>query len=143
MIKRQWPPVLFIIAFVISLAHTSIPHTHPEKSKSNTRDHSHDHSNDVNDKHHHDHSDNHSHSIPENPDETLPVFSHFSNADYVGNPSFHFHAKEKHVLELFEPATLIIEIALVFDRTFLFPKARDLPSGRHLASQSLRAPPFA
>lgn len=137
MIKRQWPSVLFIFAFVISLAHASIPHIHPVPDKKHT--HSHRRSND---KHHHDHSDSHSHNTPGKPDNSPPVFSHFSNADYVGNPCFQFHAKEKHILELLQPNTLIAEISLLFVKTRLFPKARDLPSAMHRSSESLRAPPF-
>ena len=138
--KKKWVSWVIIIAFAVALAHASIPHTHPEKADKHPHDHDH---NDVNHKHHYDHSGNHSHSKPEKSEENLPVFHHFSNADYVGGPSFHFHAKEKHVLELLEPATLIVDIALVFDETQLFPRARDLPSARHRSSQSLRAPPLA
>lgn len=138
MIKRQWPSVIFIIAFVISLAHASIPHSHPALGKHKER-HPHNHSSTS--KHKHDHSDNHSHDTNENSEDSRPVFAHFSNGDYVGNPYFQFHAKENLVFEFLQPASLNAEVALVFEKSHLFPKARDLPSGRHRSSESLRAPP--
>lgn len=139
MIKREWPSVIFIIAFVISLAHASIPHSHPVLEKHKERN-SHHHSSSSNHEHH-DHSDSHSHDTNENSEDSRPVFAHFSNGDYVGNPYFQFHAKDNLVFEFLQPASLNVEVALVFEKSHLFPKARDLPWGRHRSSESLRAPP--
>jgi hypothetical protein len=139
MIKRQWPSVLFIIAFVISLAHASIPHTHPEISKQKVKDqhthgskssHDHDHEHQSTD-HHHDASDS-----------KLPVFTHFSNADYVGNALFKLTLKGKYLIEAIEPEEIRFQIPITFTKPILFPKARDLPSGRHRSVKSLRAPPY-
>jgi hypothetical protein len=144
MIKRQWITVLFSIAFVISLVHSSIPHIHPEKvdhhhhsdnqKHSKTKDH---HGHVQGEKgNHHDESDHQ----PE--DKELPVFSHFSNADFIGNPGFHFSGSEKFAIDLIASCLILVEAPEEFRRSILFPRARDLPSSRYRSSQSLRAPPF-
>ena len=145
MIKRQWPPVLFIIAFAISLAHASIPHSHPDPIEESHR-HSHaaqssnlSHSHDSKSEHH-DHS--HNHSDQDHKGSDRPVFSHFSNADYLGNSFFEFQVKGKHLIELVQPVTVGLNVPFIPEKHFLFPRARDLPSSRHRSSESLRAPPF-
>lgn len=144
MIKRLWTPVLFSIAFVISLVHSSIPHIHPEKV-----DHHHhsDNQNHSKTKDHHDHvqdekGNHHNESNHQSRDNKLPVFSHFSNTDFIGNPGFHFSGSEKVAIEFIASLLILVETPEEFQRSILFPRARDLPSNRYRSSQSLRAPPF-
>lgn len=146
MIKRQWTTLLFSIAFVISLVHSSIPHIHPEKADHNHRLNNQHHSK-TKDHHHHDHvqgekENHHDESDHQSEDKKLPVFSHFSNSDFIGNPAFHFSGSEKFAIEFIGSCLFLVEAPEEFRRSILFPRARDLPSSRYRSSQSLRAPPF-
>ena len=118
----------------MSLVHSSIPHTHPEKKDkpivSSTGINSHDHSG-------HDHD---SHGHDEEP--SLPVFGHFSNADFIGNSQYEFSVKEKFVDVCLDPADISIQLPEDLEKEFFFPRAREHPSSRFGTSQSLRAPPF-
>lgn len=154
MSKRQWLSLLFIVAFVISLAHASIPHIHPELENDSKGDEYDSH--EVTGKHHsgNQHRDNHGkpkssqqkdhhdHKSHHHSTEEKPKFSHFSNADYLGNCTFKFTTKEKFLLDVFEHERLVIDIPIEFQRALLFPRARDIPRDKHRCSQSLRAPPF-
>lgn len=139
MIKRQWPPYLFIIAFVISLAHASIPHDHPELSQHEHRN-GHDHDQKLSNSHDHGDPSAHQHSDPETHD-NLPLFTHFSNAVYLGNAFFKFSPKAKDVIALMEWPVIDIPHLIWFEKPILFPKARDLPLTRYRSVESLRAPP--
>lgn len=137
MIKRQWPPVLFLIAFAISLVHASIPHTHPELSED---EHLHEHHHEPGSTGAHEHLPLPSHDHDDTK-QSKPVFSHFSNGDYVGNAYFHFTAKANHVIDLVAAESVSLCIPVSFEKSAHFHKARDLPSGKHRSITSLRAPP--
>lgn len=137
--KRAWISGFFFIAFALTLAHSSIPHTHPEATKhehhSNQKldDHTHQDS-----QHSHDHSDNkHNES-----DKDSPVFYHFANADFLGGQLFKFKLAGDQVLEVLQPGTFLVQIPTTLRMPLLFPRARDLPSGKPRSAKSLRAPPF-
>ena len=147
MTKRQWPSVFFILAFAISLAHSSIPHSHPEP-KEDKRSHHHDHNkhhghhgskghchHTPNDKsHHHDEGDSEPHQ--------LPVFAHFSNAEYISIPPFKFSCQEKILLEYIAPVPVILHVPVIILHRNDLPRARDLPSDAFFTITSLRAPPL-
>lgn len=137
MIKRTWFAGFFLIAFALALAHNAIPHAHPEAT--NEKQLSHSHPGDSKSRGHQHRSDGHSH---DESDRDLPVFSHFSNADYLGSPVFQFNANEKQLIELLQPQGSLFLVPSALQKPLLFPKARDMPSGRPRSSESLRAPPF-
>lgn len=137
MSKRTWFAGFFFIAFALALAHNAIPHTHPEATKE--KQHSHPHSSDSKSHGHEKHSDGHKHDESER---DLPVFPHFSNADYLGSPVFKINDNEKQVIELLQPQAYLFLVSSALHQPLLFPKARDLPSDRPRSSESLRAPPF-
>lgn len=130
--NRSWFPYLFLIAFAISWAHSAIPHSHPEKKRESTT-----HS----DNHHHDHGSNHEKHGHDN-EPSLPVFTHFSNADFIGNIKYEFAAKEKFLIEPLEPILISYDLPEELTKKILFPRPREHPAGRISASQSLRAPPI-
>ena len=132
--KRSWFSCFFFFAFAVSLVHSSIPHTHPEKKDkpvvSGTDTNSHAHSG-------HDH---HSHGHDE--ESSLPVFAHFSNADFIGNSKYEFSAKEKFVIQDIEPVIISVKQREDLKKEFPFPRPREHPASRSRSSQSLRAPPL-
>lgn len=130
--KRSWFSCFFFLAFAVSLVHTSIPHTHPDKKEKPLAS--------VTDSSGHDHS-RHDHG-GETEEPSLPVFTHFSNTDYVGNALLKFDARAKYLLEIIAPVQVVIKMSLVTIDRLPFPKPRELPPGRHRSSTSLRAPPF-
>ena len=136
--KNQWASILFLIAFALSVAHSSIPHGHPvppHEYKHSTKSHHHNENNDEHTKHGHDNS-NH------NSDHNLPVFSHFSNADYLLNSKYELFVKGKFIIECLEPVKISLQLPEGIDRKVPIPGARELPSSRFRSSQSLRAPPI-
>ena len=140
--KRSWLSCFFFIAFAVSLVHTSIPHTHPEKNDKpevNIDKHAHNDSKHGNKQDHHSH-DHGSHEHEQ--ESSLPVFSHFSNADFIKNLQYEFHAKEKLFVQPLQPVIISVKLAGTLEKKFLFPRPREHPAGRLASSQSLRAPPF-
>jgi hypothetical protein len=138
--KRAWISGFFFIAFALTLAHSSIPHTHPESTKKK-------HVSDVNSDHQkhqesHKHSHNHSDNKHNESNESLPVFYHFANADFLGGQIFKFNLAGDHVLELLEPMTFLLQVPQLLLKPLLFPRARDLPADKPRSTESLRAPPF-
>ena len=131
--KRSWFSCVFFLAFAVSLVHSSIPHTHPEKHDkptASTDTKSHDHSGHNHDSHGHDEGS------------SLPVFTHFSNADFIANSKYEFAAKEKFVIQAIEPAIISVKQPEDVKKEFPFPRPREHPASRSGSSQSLRAPPF-
>lgn len=131
--KRSWFSCFFFFAFAVSLVHISIPHTHPEKKDKpivSTDNNSPDHSG-------HDH-DSHGHDE----ESSLPVFAHFSNADFIGNSKYEFTAKGKLVIQAIEAAIISVKQPEDLKKEFPFPRPREHPVSRLRSSQSLRAPPF-
>jgi hypothetical protein len=137
MIKRQWPSFLVIIAFLVSMAHASIPHDHPTIAQ---HWHDDDHHNNSASSNGHDHHASHQHNDSES-QRKLPVFTHFSNTDYLGNAFFKFSPKAKDLIALMEWPVIDIPHLIWFEKPILFPKARDLPLTRYRSVESLRAPP--
>ena len=132
--KRSWFSCFFFFSFAVSLVHSSIPHTHPEKKDkptvSSTNINSQDHSGHDHDSHEHD------------DEPSLPVFSHFSNADFIGNSKYEFSAKEKLAIQAIEPVIISVKQPEDLKKEFPFPRPREHPASRFRSSQSLRAPPF-
>lgn len=127
--KRSWFSCFFFFAFAVSLVHSSIPHTHPEKKDkpivSDTDINSHDH-------------DSHGHDG----EPSLPVYAHFSNADFIGNSNYEFSAEEKFVIQAIEPVIISVKQREDLKKEFPFPRPREHPASRSRSSQSLRGPPF-
>lgn len=146
--KRSWFSGLFLIAFAVSLVHTSIPHTHPEKNDKpevNAGSHQHNHGEHNHNSHDHDKHDHNSNDHGSHEHEqksTLPVFSHFSNADFVKSSRYEFHAKETLFIQHLQPVILSVKLVDTLEKKFLFPRAREHPASRLASSQSFRAPPF-
>ncbi|MEO7989288.1 MAG: hypothetical protein ABI663_07085 [Chryseolinea sp.] len=134
MLRSQWISYLFNIAFAMSLAHAILPHSHPkEKSK----DHKH-----ATSHHHRDHKDAHSHSHDSKP--SLPVFTHFSNADFIGSVKYTYHIKSLNVvMEYEQPVILSFALSFVTHQPSPIPHARDLPNKSLLSIRLLRAPPYS
>lgn len=130
--KRSWFSCVYVLAFAVSLAHNSIPHAHPEKTYSHAvlTGHRHDHHS-----HEHDAKGDHHES-------SLPVFSHFSNADYIGNPKYEFTAKSHSLIQALNPVGVSFNLPDDSEEQVLFPRPREHPPNRVGSSQSLRAPPF-
>jgi hypothetical protein len=136
MIRSQWISYLFSIAFVMSLAHSVLPHAHPkEKVKQGKHTASH---------HHHGHG-HHSHARAqdEKSKPALPVFAHFSNADFIGSVKYSFQEKQQRPELAFEQAVVIsVELPLLTYLPSPVPHARDLPNKIFLSLRSLRGPPY-
>lgn len=135
MIRSQWISYLFSVAFAMSLAHSVLPHAHPkEKAKGGKETVSH---------HHHGHQHAHSHAHDKKSKPALPVFAHFSNADFIGSVKYSFQEKQLRSELAFEQA-VVISVALPL-LTYLpspVPHARDLPNKVFLSLRSLRGPPY-
>jgi len=133
MIRGQWISFLFSIAFAMSLAHSVLPHAHSkEKAKQGKETASH---------HHHGH--HHSHAQDEKSKPALPVFAHFSNADFIGSVKYSFQEKQQRP-ELTCVQAVVVSVALPL-LTYLpspLPHARDLPNKVFLSLRSLRGPPY-
>lgn len=139
--KQVWPSVLFQIAFAISLAHSSLPHAHPstpENPSQSTGSHHHQ-AHASKDHQHHDSEHSHDH------DSDLPVFSHFSNADFISNVKLIFSGKVKvlKAVNIFTQ-TIIIYAPLkkAIDKTPPIHRARELPILHLSSANSLRGPPI-
>lgn len=132
--KRSWFSCFFFFAFAVSLVHSSIPHIHPEKKDkpgvSSADIKSHDHSG----SHHHD-----SNGQDEKP--SLPVFVHFSNADFIANSKYEFCAKQKLVVQAIEHVIISVKLPEHLKKKLAFRRPREHPGSRFRSSQSLRAPP--
>lgn len=132
--KRTWLSWMFFTAFAVALAHSSIPHAHPalnKKTASTTADHN-THSHDG-----HDHdSENHDQQS------SLPVFSHFSNADFISAHTFNVQEKAWFIIAYLTPTGVLIKKPAELKKQISFPRARDLPSSRYRSAQLLRAPPL-
>lgn len=141
--KRSAFSWLMILAFAVSLVHSVIPHGHPPIKQQDVQvedahaNHSHQHTS-TGDSHHSRAAHHHHH----HKDESLPVFVHFSNADFVGASSFHFSASEKFLVESICFPELCVATPEQAIRQVNIPRARDLPADPLHASGSLRAPPF-
>ena len=130
MLRRQWTIYLFSIAFVMSMAHSILPHNHPREK----------HPKEVSASSHHHGDRKHSHEKESTTE--LPVFTHFSNGDFISSAKYSYQQKYHSVLSVEQP--LIISLALPI-LTYLpspVPQARDLPQWLLLSIRSLRAPPF-
>lgn len=137
--ERLWPSMLIIVAFVISLVHSSIPHSHPEKEKKGLSSSTHSHSKNG----HESHSHGEGNHDPSKNEKSLPVFVHFSNADYISNYSFHLKEdKGQFLIAVIKPSEIILSTPEEIEKQIIFPRARDLPAGRHRTPKSLRAPPI-
>jgi len=132
--KRSWVSCFFFFAFAVSLVHNSIPHTHPEKKDNPTL------SSAGIDRHSHSGHEHNSNGHDEEP--SLPVFAHFSNADFIGNSKYEFAAKSKFVIQAIESVIISVKQAGDVKQEFPFPRPREHPTSRSRSSQSLRAPPF-
>lgn len=134
-----------LVAFAIALAHSAIPHGHPAPKQQTVKveeghtkhHHTHQHNSGRHD--HQNHTTDHNHH---NQDESLPVFVHFSNADYVGGSSYNLSANGKFLVECICFPELNVETPESAIRRVNIPRARDLPSDELQSSGSLRAPPF-
>lgn len=133
MIRSQWIAYLFSIAFAMSLAHSVLPHAHSkEKGKQGKETASH---------HHHGHHHSHSHNEKSKP--ALPVFAHFSNADFIGSVKYSYQEKHQRPELAFEQAVVIsVALPLVTYLASPVPHARDLPNRIFLSLRSLRGPPY-
>ncbi len=137
--KQVWPSVLFQIAFAISLAHSSLPHAHPSTPENPSQSTgSHHHQAHASKDHQH-HDSKHSH------DHDLPVFSHFSNADFISNVKLIFSGKVKvlKTVNIFTQ-TIIIYAPLkkAIDKRPPIHRARELPILHLSSANSLRGPPI-
>lgn len=131
--KRSWFTYLFLLAFIISWAHSAIPHSHPDKKNKSATSEA--------DDHHHDHGHDHEkHGHDQDP--TLPVFAHFSNADFIANLKHELPAKKAFLIETLEPLEFSYDLPAELLKQILFPRPREHPAGEFKSIQSLRAPPF-
>jgi len=133
MVRRQWISHLFFIAFAMAMVHNILPHTH---TKSKTKDTEH-----VGSSHYH-HDDHHTHSHSKKSKPALPVFTHFSNSDFIA--SVKFSLKDKHCLQVLvfhHPIVITVSLPILTYLPSPVPHARDLPQKFFLSIQSLRAPP--
>ena len=138
--KQVWPSILFLIAFAISLAHSCLPHAHPTKPKNppQSTDSHHHQAHAPKDHQHHDSEHSHDH------DSDLPVFSHFSNADFISNVKLIFSGKVKVLkTDKFFTQTNITYPSLkkAIDKTPPIHRARELPILHLSSANSLRGPP--
>lgn len=134
MTRGQWIVCLFSIAVAMSLVHNILPHSHPEE---NTNKGNKDHSA----LHHHSGND-HDHSQQERSKPVLPVFTHFSNSDFIASAKFSYQEKRQMALEFELPQLISVELPILPGLPLPIPHARDLPQGFLLSIQSLRAPPY-
>jgi hypothetical protein len=131
MVRHQWISYLFFTAFAVALVHNILPHAHTrEKTK-------------VTASSHHHHGDHHAHSHKEGSKPALPVFTHFSNGDFIGSAKYSIQEKQQRAVLVFEqPIIISIALPTLAYRPSPVPHARDLPQKFFLSIQSLRAPPY-
>lgn len=124
--RKSWICWIFIIAFALSLVHQILPHTHSN----------------VEDRQHKDSAKHHNRSHTHNSKSNLPVFTHFSNSDFITNTK-RDNVKKAIVIEFLAPLVANISIQRPTTKKSLWFKARDWPSGYDQSPISLRAPPVS
>ncbi len=132
MLRRQWISYLFFIAFAVALVHNILPHAHTKEKTKGTASSS------------HHHGDHHAHSHKEGSKPALPVFTHFSNGDFISSAKYSFQEKQHAPVVVFEqPMIISVALPIVAYLPSPIPHARDLPQNFFLSIQSLRAPPYS
>ncbi|MEO5978620.1 MAG: hypothetical protein ABIS36_17465 [Chryseolinea sp.] len=132
MLRRQWIIFLFSTAFVVSMAHSILPHSHPKEEGK--------HHNEASASSHHHGDHKHSHEKKSTP--ALPVFTHFSNVDYIGSTKYSYQEKHHPIFSVEQPLIISLALPIITYLPSPVPQARDLPQWLLLSIRSLRAPPF-
>lgn len=134
MLRRPWISYLFFIAFAMALVHNILPHTH---STERTKEAQH-----VVSSHTHQ-GDQHAHSHSKESKPALPIFSHFSNGDFIASAKISLKDKQHfEVLTFQRPVIISVSLPILTYLPSPVPHARDLPQKFFLSIQSLRAPPY-